>query len=58
MSSFYNADSNTLETIRRQAYLIMRFPIRNACLVEVILASTLHTGPVSADQLTNDAVLM
>lgn len=36
----------------------MRFPIRNACLVEVILASTLHTGPVSADQLTNDTVFM
>lgn len=35
----------------------MRFPIRNACLVEMMLASTLHTGPVSANQLTNYAVL-
>lgn len=39
-----------------KSLLILKFPIRNACLIEVVLASTLHTGLISADQLTNDAV--
>ena len=40
-----------------KSLLMLTFPIRNAYLLEVMLANTLHTGLVNINQLADGAIL-